>query len=121
MPVTQELIRYVTDEGAEIYVELGGGEGSGMYEAGRKAAIVQAQRTFEEALGGIHTVATSALRVLRSGALLPDEIELEFGVQFNVETGVIIASTAVTGQLKVSLKWTPDKQPHQPAPLRDDR
>jgi Trypsin-co-occurring domain 1 len=107
MDMAQELIRFSTDEGAQVLVQLADGDGSGSYEAGRKPAIVDATKTFEEALASVNTVAQKALQVLRGGVLQPDTIEIEFGARFGVETGIVVAKTTAEGQLTVKLSWAP--------------
>lgn len=57
---------------------------------------------------GLHQVRQLAGRTLDRLVSLPKPpttVELEFGVKFNVETGVVIARTGVEGHLKVKVVW----------------
>ena len=38
----------------------------------------------------------------------PDTISLEFGLTVNASSGMVIASTSVNANIKVSPAWTPD-------------
>ena len=40
-------------------------------------------------------------------SLGPETVEVEFGVKFNATAGVILASSAVEGNCKVTLSWKP--------------
>lgn len=102
----ERLIEFETAEGAVVSVESAE-ERSGSRLVSRGDGTVQATRTFENALEGVRSAASSALRVFRDGALRPDGIEIEFGVKLSAETGAIIAKGTAEGHLVVKLSWSP--------------
>ena len=73
--------------------------------SGRGDTIERAKQSFEEAVADIGPIAETILRQVT--ALAPEAVSVEFGVKFNAEAGVILASTAVEGNCKVTLNWKP--------------
>ncbi|MFD0411366.1 CU044_2847 family protein [Kitasatospora sp. NPDC127116] len=113
------LVEFRTDGGANVVIEVDD-EGPGLELVARgDGAIVQAGRTFEHALQGIHSAAESALSVFRDGRLKPDTVEIEFGVKLTTEAGAVIAKSSLEGHLVVKLSWKPEQHrpvEHPPAP-----
>ncbi|MEV2212338.1 CU044_2847 family protein [Streptomyces sp. NPDC050997] len=99
-------MEFETADGAVVSVESAE-ERSGSRLVSRGDGTVQATRTFENALEGVRSAASSALRVFRDGALRPDGIEIEFGVKLSAEAGAIIAKGTTEGHLVVKLSWSP--------------
>ncbi|WP_211240797.1 CU044_2847 family protein [Hamadaea tsunoensis] len=79
----------------------------GFQPVSRTKLVIEAKETFEDALTQIRSAAEKTLNVLNSGTLKPDGIEVEFGVRFNAEAGVVIARTQAEGHLVVRLTWAP--------------
>lgn len=72
---------------------------------GTSEAIATATDTFEAALAKIRYAAEGILSQLRSLAQPPDEVEVEFGVKMNAETGAIIAKASTEANFKINLTW----------------
>lgn len=53
----------------------------------------------------IRSLSALMLRTVTSLPSKPKEVSLEVGLEFNAEAGVVFASTAVGGSLKLTLKW----------------
>ena len=70
-----------------------------------RGAVEKARQSFEEAVAGIGPIAATIMRQVTS--LGPETVEVEFGVKFNATAGVILASSAVEGNCKVTLSWKP--------------
>ena len=98
------LVSFDLEDGGSVVVEMDETE-PGFELVSRDGPVAAARRRFEEALSGVRGAAEAALRAFRDGALRPDEIEIEFGVRLNAETGAVIAKTAVEGHLTVKLTW----------------
>lgn len=81
--------------------------------SGNGAVDVAAGR-FEEGLDQVRQMAGRTLERMVSLPAPPSTVELEFGVKFNVETGVVIARTGVEGHLKVKVVWERDGQRRRP-------
>ena len=72
---------------------------------GTAEAIATATDTFEAALSKVRYAAEGILNQLRSLAQPPDEVEVEFGVKMNAETGAIIAKASTEANFKINLIW----------------
>lgn len=70
-----------------------------------RGAAEQARKSFEEAVAGIRPIAETIMRQV--AALEPESVEVEFGITFNATAGVILASSSVEGNCKVTLSWKP--------------
>lgn len=84
-----------------IYVEAEPTKGDQLSSRG----FVQAKKSFEEAVAGIRPIAETIMQQVAS--LGPESVEVEFGVTFNATAGVILASSSVEGNCKVTLAWKP--------------
>jgi Trypsin-co-occurring domain 1 len=73
--------------------------------SGRGGAVERAKQSFEEAVSGIDPIANMILR--KMAALGPESVSIEFGIKFNAQAGVILASSAIEGNCKVTLGWKP--------------
>ena len=79
--------------------------------------VVKANESFETALDRVRWAAEGLLDRLTSLASPPDEVEVEFGVKLNAETGAVIAKAATEANFKINLKWTrASSGPSNPAP-----
>jgi hypothetical protein len=112
--VAAELLRWNVD-GASIVVETDEAETDGWAPAGVFGArtIHDAQVSLEQALENIGKAARAAVRAIHDGAshiTQPAEIEVQFGVKFGTEAGVIIAKTSLEGQLNVTMRWQAGEQ-----------
>lgn len=73
-------------------------------------AIHEAKLRMDEALSHVRDVATTALKTFRELPVMPDEVEVEFGVKLASEAGAVIAKAKAEGQLVVRLRWqAPDR------------
>ena len=92
--------------GQPVYFETEMTEAEGMRRVSRGAddEPEKASSRFIDAVARIKPAAEVVLNAFRE-MNTPDEIGLEFGIKFNVKTGVVIASTDSEATFKVSLKW----------------
>ncbi|MBG6104644.1 MULTISPECIES: CU044_2847 family protein [Micromonospora] len=101
-----ELMRVRTEDGEEVVFEIDRRE-SGFSEAGLGAdQIVEARKRFEAGLREINVAAQKALTTFREAVHRPDDIEIEFGVNFTTEAGAVFARTGVDAHLTVKLSWS---------------
>lgn len=100
-----ELVRFELDDGGSVIVEIAGSD-PGIARASRASnAIRSAATSFESAMGSVRDAAFSALRHFRDIPQAPDEVTIEFGVELSAEVGAVIAQTAATAHLQVTLAW----------------
>jgi hypothetical protein len=98
------------------FVEIPIGEGSALVvEVEDTEAVVAAGRahdlaargiqTFQAAMGGIREAASTAVEEMTQLARPPEEVTLQFSVQLAAEAGVVVARTAATANMNISLTW----------------
>ena len=104
------LAKFVLPDGSSIVAEVddesydssrvmrGGGASSEI--------VVKANESFESALDRVRWAAEGLLNRLTTLTSPPDELEVEFGVKLNAETGAVIAKAATEANFRVNLKWT---------------
>jgi hypothetical protein len=64
-------------------------------------------KSLADALSVIRPVAEAALSACGNLAALPDTVEVEFGVKFDVHIGAVIARANTEGNLLIKLVWKP--------------
>ncbi len=102
----KKLVEFKQD-GATVFVEVETATPTGDQLSARGSdAIEKAKVTFEEAVAGIRPIANAVLRQV--GALGPENISVEFGVKLTAQAGVVLASSAVEGSIKVTVGWKPN-------------
>jgi hypothetical protein len=69
------------------------------------STVARAKQSFEEAVSGIRPIAETILEQV--AALTPEGVTVEFGIKFSAQAGVILASSAVEGNCKITLSWKP--------------
>ncbi|MEU8073356.1 MULTISPECIES: CU044_2847 family protein [unclassified Micromonospora] len=111
-----ELMRVRTEDGEEVFFEIRR-QDTGFGEAGLDEHIVEARRRFETGLREINIAAQKALATFRAAAHRPDDIEIEFGVNFTAEAGAVFAKTGMDAHLTVKLTWSAGPPPGE-APAR---
>ena len=68
--------------------------------------IYQATQKFEAALDVVKPVASAVVSRLKDGLTTPaDEVEVKFGLNLSVDSGVIFAAVGGEVNFEVTLKW----------------
>jgi hypothetical protein len=80
---------------------------------GSSTLIDKAERTFEAALQPIRTVANAVINQLGAVARQPDEVTVEFGLEFTATTSAVLAAAHASANVSVQLTW---KAPTSPLP-----
>lgn len=100
----KRIIQFDLD-GSPVFVEVEEGVEYGAKRVSRSAdGIDQAESRFTDAIARIRPAAEVVLKTFRE-LNPPDEINLEFGINFNAQIGAIFASAVSGANFKVSLKW----------------
>jgi hypothetical protein len=107
----KKLIEFELD-GQPVYVEaeVSEAEGVRLVSQGGNDEPEKAAARFTEAVARIKPAAEVVLNAFRE-MNTPDEIGLEFGLNFSAKAGVVFASADSSATFKVSLKWKNDHQP----------
>jgi hypothetical protein len=90
---------------AVILVEVDDDASRGDQLSSRGGTLEKARQTFEDAVAGIQPIAAMILRQVT--ALAPESVTVEFGIKFNAQAGVVIASSSVESNCKITLAWKP--------------
>jgi hypothetical protein len=100
-----EVVRFEGPGGSALQVEVSD-DAPGLERISRDhepGEVVRAGRRLEEALAHVRPSLRAVADTVRS--LAPDSYEVEFGMKFNAESGVVIAKTALEGHFTVKLQW----------------
>jgi hypothetical protein len=99
------LIRFESESGAEIFVEIDDDE-PGVVAASRLGdSIAAAAGSWETGLDQIRGLACTTFDRLVAWPRPPEEVTVEFGVRLNAKVGAVIAHSEGEGHLKVSMTW----------------
>ena len=106
----KERIEFELD-GQPVYIEADVSEPEGMRRVSRGGdnESKKAEILFIDAVNRIKPAAEVVLNAFRE-MNTPDEIALEFGLNFSAKAGAIFTSADSSAAFKVSLKWTNEKK-----------
>lgn len=106
----KKLIEFELD-GQPVYVEaeISEPEGTRRVSLGSKDEPEKAESRFVDAVARIKPAAEAVLNAFRE-MNTPDEIALEFGLNFSAKAGAVFTSADSSATFKVSLKWTNERQ-----------
>jgi hypothetical protein len=78
----------------------------------REAITEESQRAMDKAMHTISLMAENVQEAVRNmkGDIIPADIEVEFGLKFDIELGVMIAKTSDEGGIKVKMRWYRETQ-----------
>ncbi len=117
------LVEFPLEEGGSVLVESAGVTAGGDVTRGLRPAtdrvVEVANSSFEKAVATIQPAAQSILGQLRRLGDPPDEIQVEFGLDFHAEAGAFIAAASTGANFKVILTWHRDQgqaTPDKPGP-----
>ena len=104
-----EIIEFLLESGESVYLEVEEGDSVEARPASLgEGAIQTASETFETALEKVKPAARAVVQAFRE-LNEPDEIGLEFGIQFKTEANVFVLTGEANASFKLSLKWKSDK------------
>jgi hypothetical protein len=110
-----EYSEFQLPDGSKIVVEIAEDPRLPGYRPVARDTDQQPEHSFKEALDRIRPVADGVMDALRSLAVRPDDIEVEFGVKLSGKVGAIIASTGTEANFKIKLKWNARSASNAPA------
>lgn len=102
------LVEFAVGDGRSVVVEVEDGHDPGgrvTRGLGEQRVIERAQQNFEQAIGRVQPAVQAMLDRMRALTDVPDEIQVEFGVQLSAEAGAFIAAVSSTGNFRVSMTW----------------
>jgi hypothetical protein len=104
-----QIINFDLRDGGQIAVEAQGGGAPGGPKPVMRGSITdrmhQSAGDFENAVSVIHPVAAALIAKLKNLGEGTEAVDLKFGIKFNAEAGVVIASTSTEASVEISIKW----------------
>jgi hypothetical protein len=111
----KEIVELKLASGEVVYVEAEATSGPGARPASRRDSSVfkgvgdKVERSFETALGAVKPAARALMEAFKD-LNEPDELGLEFGVQFKTEVDAFVLTGEANAAVKISLKWKNSKE-----------
>lgn len=109
-----QLVEFPLEGGGSVLVQVDAARTGGPVTRGlgERRIMEQASQTFEQAIGRLRPVAQALITQLHALADVPDEVQVEFGLELSAEAGAFIAAASTSANFKVSLAW------HRAGPAR---
>ncbi|HEX5295524.1 MAG TPA: CU044_2847 family protein [Streptosporangiaceae bacterium] len=100
-------MEFPLEGGGSVLVQVDGARAGGQVTrgVGERRVTEQASQTFEQAVGRLRPVAQALITQLRALADVPDEVQVEFGLELSAEAGAFIAAASASANFKVSIAW----------------
>jgi NTP-dependent ternary system trypsin peptidase co-occuring protein len=131
--MAKRFVEFTLESGGTVLVQVEDGTAAGGYGTGEitrgwgdrdERVVLQAQQSFEQAIGRVQPAVQALVRRLRSVAESPEEIKVDFGLELSAEVGAFVAGASSTGNFTVSMTWRPGRVttsvPDPVEPGRDD-
>ena len=129
--MAKRFVEFTLESGGTVLVQVEDGTAAGGYGAGEitrgwgdrdERVVLQAQQSFEQAIGRVQPAVQALVRRLRSVAESPEEIKVDFGLELSAEVGAFVAGASSTGNFTVSMTWRPGRVPTSvPDPVEPGR
>ena len=107
------MANFVIDENAPILVEFTPRPDVQQVSLKPKDIAEKSAQALDKAMNTIHNMAKKVTSAMDELAKRPSQIEVEFGIKLDAETGALIAKTGVEAGLKVKLTWERKKESHE--------
>jgi Trypsin-co-occurring domain 1 len=102
----KELIRYDTDDGDQLLVEVDAIE-TGVGRVSRPGEIAaNAASSLEKALTSVRPAAVAAYKTFSGLTEQPQEVTVAFGIRLTVKAGAVLASSQGDAHFEVTMKWS---------------
>ncbi len=101
-----KLIEFKSNEGV-FYVEIGDSVNTGHQTlvARDGGLVVQATKTLEETLTPVTNAMKTIFDSVINSEVSPSELEIEFGLKFSADAGVIIAKASGEASVTITATW----------------
>ena len=129
--MAKRLVEFPLEGGGTVLVQAEHGAAAGGHDGGEvtrgwgdrdERVVLQAQQSFEQAVGRVQPAVQALVGRLRSVAESPEEITVDFGIELSAEVGAFVAGASSTGNFTVSMTWRPGRAAGQaPAPAESGR
>lgn len=111
----KRLIEFPLEDGTTIMVEADEVSAAGTLRGAHAAELAEkAKQTFEASLERIKPVAEGIIAKLRELSDRPEQVAVEFGIKLSAAAGVVLASSGVEANFKVTLTWKREQKEVRP-------
>lgn len=112
----KRLIEFPLEDGTHIMVETDSIEAAESTERGLYVSELaeKAKQTFETSLERIKPTAAAIIAKLRELSDQPEQVAVEFGVKLSAAAGVVLASSSLEANFKVTLTWKREQKEVKP-------
>jgi hypothetical protein len=103
-----EVVEFPVDGGGAVLVQVAPGVPAGVVTRGLGVAqgVEKIEHSFGQALGTIQAVANGVLEQLSGMGRRPDEVHLEFGLEFTANAGTaLLVAAGGSAHLLVEMTW----------------
>lgn len=103
-----EVVEFPVDGGGAVLVQVAPGAPAGVVTRGLGVAqgVEKIEHSFGQALGTIQAVANGVLEQLSGMGRRPDEVHLEFGLEFTANAGTaLLVAAGGSAHLLVEMTW----------------
>ena len=108
----KEIAQFSLEDGTKFLVEVDepGGAAVERVAIDTGKMVLQAKKSFEEAIEIVKPVASVLISKMKEGLTTPaSEVEIKFGLKLTAEAGAIIASVGGDVNFEITLKWKEEK------------
>lgn len=108
----KEIAQFSLEDGTKFLVEVDepGGVAVERVAIDTGKMVLQAKKSFEEAIEIVKPVASVLISKMKEGLTTPaSEVEIKFGLKLTAEAGAIIASVGGDVNFEITLKWKEEK------------
>ena len=101
-----QLVEFPVGSGQSVLVQVEDSPAGPVTRGiGTQSIATRASQSFEDAIGRVRPAAEAIVAQLRSLAVAPDEVGVEFGLELSAEAGAFIAAASTRANFKVSVTW----------------
>jgi hypothetical protein len=104
----ETLVRFPLASGGSVVVQVNERQSGPVPAASPGEFAAKAKMTFEQAAAQLRPIAKTLLEQVKD--LGPENVEIELGISFSAEAGVILARTSAEGTCKITLSWKKSPQ-----------
>jgi len=108
----QDLIEITMSDNSKLYIETtvlvpSDGEDSLLMPASSGNGVVKrTEKLLKKSFSQLTDFSNSIASAIKSSSLCPEELELEFGVKFAADAGIVISSLSSEANVTIRMKWT---------------
>jgi hypothetical protein len=99
----ERLVRFPLEGGGSVIVQVDEQQSGPVPAANPGEVAAKAKMTFEAAAAQLRPIAKTLLEEVKD--LGPENVEIELGIAFSAEVGVVLAKSHAEGTCKVTLSW----------------